>query len=166
MLYNVSQLLRSPVGETRHYAIEHQEPVHRGSATLTRVPGGVLVAVSADVIIDSVCSRCLAPFGYPAHIDFEEIFVQQIDPVTGARIESDDNEDAFRISENHLIDIREAVRQYIEMASAMQPLCAPDCPGICPDCGQDLALGPCRCEGQGIDTRWSALAALKQTFHG
>lgn len=168
MLFNVSQLLRSPVGEARQYALEPQPPVHSGTAELVRTPGGVLVTVHADVVLDAVCSRCLTPFGYPAHIDFDEIFVQQFDAVTGARIDPEDGEDeeAFRIGQNHLIDIREAVRQYSEMATAMQPLCRPDCPGLCPECGQDLSVGGCRCERTPLDTRWSALAALKQTLHG
>lgn len=168
MLFNVSQLLRSPVGEARHYTLDREAPVHGGTADLVRLPGGVLVTVSADVVLDAVCSRCLTPFGYPAHIDFDEIFVQEFDAATGARLEAQEGEDdeSFRIGANHLIDIREAVRQYSEMATAIQPLCRPDCPGLCPECGQDLSAGGCRCEREAPDTRWSALAALKQTLDG
>jgi uncharacterized protein len=141
--------------------------VHGGSASLVRTPGGVLVSVQADVVIEATCSRCLAPFGYPAHIEFEEIFVQRYDAVSGARLEpEEEDEDSFVIGADHLIDITEAVRQYSEMATAMQPLCSPDCPGLCPECGQDLSVGGCRCEREPLDTRWSALAALKQTLHG
>ncbi len=168
MLFNVSQLLRSPAGEARHYVLEPEPPVHSGAADLVRLPGGVLVTVSADVVLDSVCSRCLAPFGYPAHIDFDEVYVQEFDAATGAHLEpqAGEDDDSFRIGANHLIDITEAVRQYSEMATAMQPLCSPDCPGLCPVCGQDLSVGGCRCEREASDTRWSALAALKQTLHG
>jgi len=168
MLFNVSQLLRSPVGEMRHYVLDPEPPVHAGTADLVRLPSGVLVTVSANVVLDLVCSRCLAPFGSPAHIDFDEIYVQQYDAATGARLDTqnDEDEDSFRIGADHLIDITEAVRQYSEMATAMQPLCSPDCPGLCPECGQDLSVGGCRCEREATDTRWSALAALKQTLHG
>ncbi|HKS92676.1 MAG TPA: DUF177 domain-containing protein [Tepidiformaceae bacterium] len=168
MLFNVSQLLRSPAGEARHYVLEPERPVHAGTADLVRLPGGVLVTVSADVVLDAVCSRCLAPFGYPTHIDFDEIYVQEFDATTGVHLEPQEGEDdeSFRIGANHLIDITEAVRQYSEMATAMQPLCSPDCPGLCPECGQDLSVGGCRCEREATDTRWSALSALKQTLHG
>lgn len=168
MLFNVSQLLRSPAGETRDYVLDADAPVHSGRARLVRLPGGVLVTVEADVVLDAVCSRCLAPFGYPAHINFDEIYVQEYDAVTGARLALADgeDEDSFHIGADHLIDIREAVRQYSEVATAMQPLCSPDCPGLCPECGQDLSAGDCRCEREATDIRWSALAALKQTLHG
>lgn len=166
MLFNVSQLLREPVGSTRRFSLEQDPPVHHGSVLLTRTPGGVLVHVDADVIIEDRCSRCLVPFGYPAHVRFDEIYVQQVDVMTGARLEQAEDPDAFLIALNHTIDITEAVRQYTEVAAAMQPLCRPDCPGICPECGQDLSIAPCRCDRAPADPRWAALAALKRPTNG
>lgn len=109
---------------------------------------------------DAECSRCLTPFGYEEEIEFEEIFAQQVDPVSGRRLETEP--DAFLIDTNHTIDITEAVRQYGEMAAAMQPLCRPDCPGICPVCGTDISIAPCQCDRTPIDPRWQALVALKK----
>jgi uncharacterized protein len=164
MQFNVSQLLREPVGSTRHYTIEPEPPIHRGSVQLTRVPGGVLVHGEADLILDANCSRCVAAFGYPEHIAFDEIFVQQVDVASGTRLDSADQaeEGSFFVLLDHSIDITEAVRQYSEVAAAMQPLCRPDCPGLCPECGQDLNLEPCRCETSAVDPRWGALSALKR----
>ena len=162
MLFNVAQLLREPVGASRKYTIDPEEPVHRGTAKLTRVPSGVLVEVDADVTVDTTCSRCLAPISVPEHIHFEEIFAQQVDPVTSVRMDPED-EESFLIDLNHTIDITEAVRQYTEMAAEMQPLCRPDCPGICPECGQDLSVAHCNCERTPVDSRWAALAALRPT---
>jgi uncharacterized protein len=159
VLFNVSQLLREHVGSTRRYQLEPEAPVHRGDVELIRMPSGVLVRCHADVVIDAECSRCLAQFGYPASISFEEVFAQQVDVSTGAKLEHDP--DDFVIGLDHSIDISEAVRQYSEMAAAMQPLCRPDCPGICAICGQDLSLGLCGCDRAPVDPRWAALAALK-----
>jgi uncharacterized protein len=161
MEFNVSQLLREPVGSTRRAVLEPEDPVHSGRVELVRVPNGVLVRFEGDVFIDASCSRCLAPFAYPEHIVFEEIFQQQIDPVTGVRLPPPDDPEDFRISLNNTIDTREAIRQYTEMAEEMQPLCRPDCPGICPECGQDLSIARCDCDRAPVDTRWAALAALK-----
>lgn len=166
MLFNVSQLLREPVGSIRRYTLEQDPPVHRGRATLTRTPRGVLVHVEADVVIEDRCSRCLVPFGYPAHISFDEIYAQQVDVLTGARLEPADDPESFLIALNHTIDITEAVRQYTEVVAVMQPLCRPDCPGICPECGADLSLGTCGCDRSPVDTRWAALAALKRSVNG
>jgi uncharacterized protein len=166
MLYNVSSLLREPVGSSRCYPIDPTPPVHRGNVELIRVPSGVLVRAQAEVLIEDNCSRCLAPFAYPQHIEFEEIFAQTYDVTTGAKLAPPEDEEAFTISASHTIDITEAVRQYSEVAAAMQPLCRPDCPGICPECGQDLTIAPCRCETASVDSRWAALAALERSTNG
>jgi len=166
MLFNVSGLLRSPVGTVRQYTLDPEAPVHAGSVELIRTPDGVLVRCEADVLLDGDCARCLAPFGYREHISFEEIFVQQVDVLTGHRLPPPEDDGAFLISLNHEIDITEAVRQYSETAAAMQPLCRPDCPGICPECGQDLSMATCTCDRAPVDHRWAALAGLRQAANG
>jgi len=166
MQYNVSQLLREHVGSVRRYAVTPEAPIHRGTVELIRTPTGVLVRCEADVILDASCSRCLAPFGYREHIRFEEVFYQQVDVVTGARVQTEAESESFLIDTNHTIDITEAVRQYSEMAAAMQPLCRPDCPGICPHCGQDLSIANCHCDRTPVDARWRALAELRSSRHG
>ena len=162
MLFNVATLLREPVGSTRRYALEPEEPVHGGTVELLRVPTGVLVRADVSVLVDAACSRCLSPFSYPVDISFEEVYHQQLDLVNGGRLPEPDDPDAFRIGPDNTIDIKEAVRQYSEVAAEMQPLCRPDCPGICPVCGQDLSIGECSCDRTPIDSRWAALAALKR----
>ena len=165
MIFNVAQLLRSEVGASRRYELEPLLPVHHGHVELIRTPGGVLVRCEADIVMDADCSRCLAPFGYIEQVLFEEIYVQQVDLLTGRKVAIEDP-DAFRIGLDNTIDITEAVRQYSEMAAEMQPLCRPDCPGICPICGTDMSIAPCQCDRTPIDPRWQALVALKQKTNG
>jgi uncharacterized protein len=165
MLFNVAQLLRSEVGASRHYDLEPEQPVHRGHVELIRTPDGVLVRCKANTVLEADCSRCLAPFCYPAKLEFEEIYAQQVDLHTGRRVPVDDP-DGFLISMDNTIDITEAVRQYSEMAAEMQPLCRPDCPGMCPICGTDMSIAPCQCDRTPMDPRWEALVALKQKTNG
>ena len=166
MLFNVSGLLREHVGGVRRYELEPEDPVRRGTVEMIRTPDGVLVRCEADVMRDDTCARCLSTFSYPLHISFEEIWVQQVDVATGVKLSQPDDPDSFLIALNHSIDITEAVRQYTEVAAAMQPLCRPDCPGICPECGQDLNLADCNCQRGPIDSRWAALADLKRSSNG
>lgn len=166
MLFNVSGLLRSEVGASRRYEIEAEEPVHGGSAELIRVPTGVLVRAHASVMLEAQCSRCLVPFCYPTEVEFEEIYQQQLDPITGHRLTLEEGEDAFLIELDNLIDIREGVRQYSEMAAEMRPLCNADCPGLCPVCGSDLNIAPCQCDRTPADPRWAALFALQRSNNG
>lgn len=162
MLFNVSKLLREGVGATREYEVEPEGNVRSGGVQLVRTPTGVLVRGSFRVTLESECSRCLSTFGYESPVTFEEIYYQQVDAVTGAPIETEADDDSFFISRQHTIDINEAVRQYGEMAADMQPLCRPDCPGLCAECGRDLTVSECTCTRAPIDSRWAALEALKQ----
>lgn len=162
MQFNVSQLLREPVGATRKYTLPPEDPVHSGEVELVRMPHGVLVRADLQVVIEGECSRCLVEFGYPRRVQFEEMFYQQVDVATGQKVETEADVDSFLIDTHHVIDISEAVRQYGVMAADMQPLCRPDCPGICPECGGDLTLTRCSCRENRIDPRWAALETLKQ----
>ena len=166
MLFNVATLLREPIGSQRRYTLAPEPPMHHGTVELIRTPNAILVRFEGDVLLEAICSRCLAPFAYPEQVSFEELFAQQVEVATGATLEAPDEPEAFLIALNHTIDITEAVRQYSEMAAVMQPLCRPDCPGICPECGQDLTIAACRCDRGPIDARWAALAALKRSSHG
>ena len=165
MFFNVSQLLRSEVGASRRYDLDPEPPVLSGRVELIRTPDGVLVRCDAVVALEYICGRCVAEFATLETIGLEEIFVQQTDPATGKRLELDDP-DSFVVSLENTIDISEAVRQYTEMAAEMQPLCRPDCPGICPVCGTDLNIVDCQCDRTPVDPRWEALVALKRRTNG
>src|SRR6266567_4158167 len=72
-----------------------------------------------------------------------------------------DDEEIFPIDEHHQVDLTEAVRQNVLLAIPMVTLCREDCPGLCPQCGHDLSLGPCECQPE-VDTRLSILEKLLQ----
>ncbi len=164
--YNVSQLLREPVGSTRNYEIDQQfalpyegEPETRviGPVTLIRTPRGILARATLAAEATEACSRCLRPAAVPLNLVVEEEFVPTIDPVTGARLPEPEDDAAFRIDAHHHLDLGEAVRQAAVLEEPMAPLCRPDCRGLCPQCGADLNESPCTCETGPIDERWSTL---------
>jgi uncharacterized protein len=80
--------------------------------------------------------------------------------VTGGRVQPrEGEEDAFRISERHILDLTLPVQQYWSMALPIAPLCRPDCAGICPECGarRDAAHA---CAAPASDDRWAKLRNL------
>lgn len=131
-----------------------------GTATLLRTDRGLLVTFRAKGRANVGCSRCLTEVETPIEIAFEEEYVPVIDANTGARIRKSTAPDTFRIGPDFVLELREAVRQYILMSEPSKPLCRPDCRGLCPACGADLNLGPCSCNSQ-ADERWQALAGLR-----
>ena len=167
MLFNVSGLVQEGIGATREYDIDGaldspergREPV-TGSVELLRTNRGVLVRAKLRLVEPEVCSRCLQPLQETLPIEFEEEFRTKVDVRSGEPSDEAPDEEAFLIDEHHMLDLTEAIRQYREASAVMQPLCRPDCRGLCPRCGQDLNAGDCNCAAAPIDDRWSALAGL------
>ena len=166
MRFNVSGLVQEGIGATRTYPVQGtlerdgtgSEEV-AGEVELVRTKAGVLVRAHLTLVEPEVCSRCLKPLDETVAIEFEEEFQSTVD-LRGAAVAEPVDPDAFRIDDQHMLDLTEAVRQYREVSLDMQPLCKPDCRGLCPSCGKDLNLGDCDCESGAIDSRWAGLSAL------
>jgi uncharacterized protein len=62
---------------------------------------------------------------------------------------------------NGQIDLGPMVREEVLLAIPDAPLCRPDCPGLCPSCGAELADGPCGCDPVVRDERWAVLDQLR-----
>jgi uncharacterized protein len=155
--YNVATLLKEPVGSTRDYEVDASVRVDdeanaalpvTGETALLRTKHGVLVSARLDGVQTAECSRCLRVIELPLHVEFEEEFFASVNLDTGARLPAPEDPEAFVIDSHHLLDLGEAVRQYWTAGMPMQPLCRPDCRGLCPSCGKDLNEGPCACPPQ------------------
>lgn len=171
LLYNVSGLVREPIGSTREYAIDEEVAVDRGSrhvtghAKMLRTPEGVLVSVRLNGIEREECSRCLCEIEVPIQVDFDEEFFSTLDARTGAPLPAPEDADAFRIDAQQELALGEAVRQWWAATVPMQPLCRTGCAGLCARCGKDLNDGPCSCAPPG-DERWAALGQLASKLEG
>ena len=171
MLYNVAQLMKAGVGTSLEADI-HEEQVQldsdlkiigplNGHVRMRRINQGLIVDGWVDLTLECSCNRCLKEFEYPMHVSFEEVFYPTIDVVTGIHLPPIDEEEIFPIDDHHLVDLTEAIRQNVLLAMPMVTLCREDCPGLCPQCGHDLSLGPCECKPE-LDTRLSVLEKLLQ----
>jgi uncharacterized protein len=168
MFFNVSGLVQEGIGSTRSYSVEETIKVEGrppedviGAVELLRTKVGVLVRAHLSLVEPEVCSRCLRPLEETVRIDFEEEFQATTDPRSGEQVDEELDPDAFKIDENHMLDLTDAVLQYRETALEMQPLCRPDCRGLCPNCGQDWNEGDCDCDRGLTDNRWAGLSALR-----
>ena len=106
------------------------------------------------------CSRCLRDFPWRFDVSFvEHCALRQIDdPAVYATDEDED--DPIPIVDDELVDLTELVRQMIALEVPFQPLCKPDCRGLCHTCGAVLDEEACRCEGDAVDPRWAKLKGL------
>jgi len=163
MQINVAQLLKEPVGAKRNYKIdelagENSENHVQGNIELIRTSRGILAAGKFTADIKGFCSRCLGEAKKQISFIMEEEFFPVIDITSGNHLNPPLEE--FTITDNHILDLNEAIRQYIIMAIPTRLLCRADCPGLCPVCGQELAHGDCGHASRPSDHRWDKLAHL------
>jgi len=169
MIFNVAQLMKSPVGASVASDIHEDNaqidqelkvisPI-TGHVRMRRVNQGLLVDSWADLTLEQTCDRCLKHIKLPMHVTFEERFYPTVDVLTGMPLAPIEEDDVFPIDQHHQVDLTEALRQSILLAVPMVSLCKPDCAGLCSQCGHDLNLGPCQCEPE-IDTRLNVLKTL------
>lgn len=168
MLINVSQLLQDPIGTVRSYPISEIADVIgdgngrkiEGEVSLLHTQQGILVSGELHTEVELTCSRCLSSFNYPLTLDIAEEYIPTVDIVSGVPLALPEEPGSFIIDEHHVIDLSEAVRQYMLLAVPMKPLCREKCAGLCQSCGRNLNEGFCDCPPQAVDPRWSELSRL------
>jgi uncharacterized protein len=169
MRFHVAQLLKDGVGATRSYEVHEADVVVtddgsrslvEGTVGLLRTKSGILAKATLRLHYPEVCSRCLTPIEVPLELHIEEEYQPIVDVLTGAASPRPEDPSAFLIDEHHVLDLTEAIRQYRLLAAPMQPLCRPDCAGLCPVCGQNLNESSCACPRDEYDPQWSVLAKL------
>ncbi|MBA3740230.1 MAG: DUF177 domain-containing protein, partial [Chloroflexi bacterium] len=95
-------------------------------------------------------------------VGVDEEVLPSIDPDTGTPIplEVGDAEATLRIDEHHEIELDGVFHDELALTEPMHPLCRPDCPGLCVECGGRRDSGDHAHGGEEIDPRLAGLAAL------
>jgi uncharacterized protein len=96
---------------------------------LERVTEGVLVTATVRAPLVAECARCLDMFASEIEVRITELFTHDAD---GA------DADGY-VLDGDLLDLEPALRDALVLELPLAPLCADDCPGLCPDCGVRLA---------------------------
>lgn len=118
---------------------------------LESVMDGVLVTGTADVSLQGECVRCLTAISETMTVDLQDLYLYD---------DADTDDETSRM-EGELIDLEPAVRNAVVLSLPQNPLCTPDCPGLCPECGVRLADDPEHAHEEPIDPRWAALSELR-----
>ena len=166
---HVAQLLQQPQGATRQVTFEEEPRVLgepsvvapvRGEATLLRTGRGILANCRFETALAVECGRCLEPTVVPVSGRLQEEFIPSVDVRSGAPIENEPDAETFLIGDDHVLDLSEAIRQHVLMNAPLQPLCRPECRGLCPDCGVDLNERACDCPPVEVGSPFDALRQL------
>lgn len=122
-----------------------------GSSLITRTAQGLLVQAKLQATITAECARCLTEFEQPLAVDFSELYAFSKKSVT---------ESGLILPENGYINLGPLVREYMILEVPINPLCRPDCKGLCIECGANLNEVDCGHAPAGGDSRFDILKAL------
>jgi len=121
---------------------------------LESVMEGVLVSGTVSGRASGECIRCLSGLEQDLVVDLTELYAYP-----GRQPEEDVDEDDVHELEGNLIDLEPVLRDAVVPALPFQPVCRPDCPGLCSECGASLADHPGH-HHDVADPRWAALQGL------
>lgn len=129
--FNVAQLLRENIGARRDYTFTEEQLCLddtlvlrdiQGSVRFIRTATGVFAQIITHGLVRLVCVRSLDEFDYPVQLDINEEIHSVIDVFTGVALSKPDEDDPFLLTENHMADIGEIIREYTLLELPLSPV--------------------------------------------
>jgi uncharacterized protein len=119
---------------------------------LESVVDGVLVSAKVHAPLSAECGRCLEPVDDALDLSVAELFLYGPDP----------DDDEVPVVDGDLVDLEPVIRDAVVLALPFNPLCSPDCAGLCVTCGVRLDEVDADHSHEVLDPRWAALARVKE----
>jgi uncharacterized protein len=183
-LFNSYELPRR-AGEMKEYSLDLVTPERIGIDVIAVMAGeeihlemrlesvteGVLVSAELSALADGECMRCLDPIEFQIDRRIQELYRYAPEkPHTKAerkraRQEADDlDEDDVLMMDADFINLEAPIRDAIVLDLPVNPLCSPNCLGLCPGCGVKWSSLENTHSHEVIDPRWAGLSGLGGPF--
>ena len=120
-----------------------------GHLTIGRTAQGLLFTGDFSAQTDLSCVRCLAHYSQLLRWRLTEVFSIN---------EKSLSDSGQLVPEDAQIDLQPLTREYALLEIPINPICRPDCRGLCPVCGEDLNQRDC---GHRPENGLSPFAALR-----
>jgi len=130
---------------------------------LTKVAEQVYFRGTVRGTLAAACSRCLDIL----HSNFTaDMRVVYLSPSSRLQIEGEEGVDAeeeldLYMHDGTTLDLRPPVHDNVLLAFPVQPLCRPDCAGLCQRCGGNRNEVSCTCQETEGDPRFALLKQLQ-----
>jgi uncharacterized protein len=121
--------------------------------TITRASTGTVFELRFDARLHGPCFRCLDDAVLDVHVSAREY---------QAAAPGDDEELQTAYLEDERLDLSSWARDAVALELPDKILCRPECAGLCPVCGKNLNDEPHEHGEREPDSRWSALAELRE----
>jgi uncharacterized protein len=137
------------LGGQRYLPVPDRVPAE---LVVTRASTGLVFGLAFDVRLHGPCVRCLDDAVLELSLSAREYHASQPGDAEELRTE-------YVVDER--LDLSQWARDAVALALPDKILCRPDCAGLCPVCGGNLNTEPHLHEEEPADSRWSALAELR-----
>jgi uncharacterized protein len=128
--------------------------VEKAGAETFRVTGRLQTRLELE------CSRCVEPFEMPVDATFELRYVPQTENQGEPEGEVTEDDLTTAFYSQGTLDVIDLLREQLQLALPMKPLCTEVCRGLCPDCGANLNRTECGCSPKWEDPRLAPLKGL------
>lgn len=118
-------------------------------AELESVVEGIYVHGTLRTHLEGECSRCLDPVEQDIDSTLSELFLYP------EKLKEEEKEDSVLL-DGDAVDLTPLVRDTLAVDAEDRPLCRPDCPGLCAQCGFRMEDDPDHAHDV-IDDRFAAL---------
>ena len=171
LVYPAAALLAEPPGSRRDIAFHEAgldlgpdlalaEPIS-GRIRFSRTNRGLLITGVLETSLDLACGRCLRPIELPIVVAIDEEALPAIDLASGRPLDPVVEPEIVRLTDHHEVELEPMIREAIQLAEPIAPVCRPDCPGLCVVCGERLDDGPHDHDGPPLDPRLEVLRAFR-----
>ena len=160
---NVGFIVHQEVGYNHEFLFEYEKIQisddldlrhFEGVTNIGRTPQGLIVQADFSGETTLECVRCLNEFDHNLDWHMTELF---------AFSEKSVSESGLLLPEDAHIDLQPLIREYALLEIPINPICRPNCKGLCSVCGEDL--NQVDCGHKGI-TKESPYSALKDLLEG
>ena len=128
--------------------------IHRGGSDLF-----VIGSMKGEILLR--CARCLDEFSCSVE-SVIDVMMQTGRQTFPHESELQRGELSANYSEEGTVDTDAILCEQLFLEIPIQPLCSPDCQGLCPDCGALLRENVCNCADKvRVDPRLAVLKGLK-----
>ena len=159
---NVGFIVHEEVGYSHEFAFSSEKANFSedlevtnfdGTLEIGRTAQGLVVTGNFEGDITLECARCLNDFTHTISWDITELFAFKPEMV--------DDESVLPLPDSAQIDFGPILREYALLEVPINPLHAPDCKGLCLECGQDLNVEDCGHKDVDENSPFSVLKDLK-----
>lgn len=158
--FNVGFIIHEEVGYNHDFPFELEKVILSDDLELRQLSGNVNVgktpqgliaqgAFSAETTV--TCARCLTNFVQELDWEFTELYAFDNRSTTDSDL---------LLPEDAHLDVEELLREYALLEIPINPVCKPDCLGLCPECGQNLNEKDCGHRPEEPDSPFAKLKDL------